>query len=109
MIQLDEGPVLRLGELKIDDYDRNHTGGGVDPADLAAEVSLVGIEHVRHGDVPDGGEEVVGGEADCLRFSTQTCDRDFTSNAGGGADDRAKCPPCQLQGDTDSPAMPGSE
>ena len=95
MIQLDEGPVPRLGELKIDDYSRNHTGGG--------------IEHVRHGDVPDGGEEVVEGEADCLRFSTQTRDRDFTGNAGGGADDRAKCPPCQLQGDTDSPAMPKSE
>lgn len=109
MIQLDEGSVPRLGELKIDDYNCNQTDGGVDPADLTAEISLVGIEHVRHGDVPDGGEEVVEGKADCLRFSTQTRDRDFTGNASGGADDRAKCPPCQLQGDTDSPAMSRSE
>jgi hypothetical protein len=68
MIQLDVGPVLCLGELEVDDHNRGQTGRGVDPADLAAEISLVGIEHVRDDDVPDGGKEVVESEANGLRF-----------------------------------------
>jgi hypothetical protein len=109
MIQLDEGPVPCLGKLEVNDHNGDQTGGTVDPTDLAAEVSLVGIKHIRDDDVPDGGEEVVEGEADGLGFGTETRDGDFAGNAGGGADNRAKRPPCQLQGDADSPAGPGSE
>ena len=94
VIQLEEGPVPRLRKLKVDDHNRDQASGGVDPADLAAEVSLVRVEHIRHNDGPNSGEEVVEGKTDGLGFGAETRDGHFAGDAGCGADDGTEGPPC---------------
>ena len=108
LVQLGVGAILHLGDFKPYHNETDRAEGEEDEARLPAEISLVGVEHVRHGEIEEPREEGIDDEADTQGLGAKLDGRGFCAHDRvNAADTTAVEEKDDAQRDADEPVLVG--